>query len=1014
MKSPRRRTQVGRSDYRLILLGAGKPWRGNLPSAVQTVSQTRVLDWLLKAFKDMPAYFIGGYRFSEVTQKYPQLNATVNTEWEHTGSVASLLLAIDEGHPVIVSYTDIVIRPCVADNLLAAEGDVVLAVDTKWRERLEGQNTEAQHRMEFLNIENDLAVPLEKEATQVEFSGVMKLSAKATELFDKNRACIKEQYENKHLASLTEWFLFQKLDVRVVDVSGDWAELNTPQDLAQFLLGTKFETLNRLSGVLKLSHICDHIGVNIEHWNQGHKKVLQEAQQKFAGNKVIIRSSAFGEDSWAASMAGKYTSIADINADDEQALKQAIETVVSSYTDINPRDQILIEPYLSPVKVSGVIFTRSLKYRAPYYVINYDDQSQRTDTVTAGIDSPQKVFTLLRDHEPPVKCKEELKRLWAAVKEIEAVIGHDSLDIEFAITPDGKIYILQVRPLTAKEERWRGSYHDVQKRIKQAREHYNLSKAQASNLYGNQLIYGMMPDWNPAEIIGTRPTRLAESLYRYLVTDEIWAQQRAEYGYRDVRPHKLMRNIAGHAYIDVRASLNSFLPAYLDNKLQTKLANYYLARLKQNPHLHDKVEFDVAITCLALDFDQRGQVLQENGFTKEETDSLRAALAGINQNAITRYRQDMLTLGDLQSEAISSIDHDIPLEQAFLLLDTCKTKGVLPFAHLARAAFVAMTLLKTAVSKGIMSNEVLNHFLAGLHNVTSQLQQDARKVAEGKLSWESFVATYAHLRPGSYNITTPSYGDDPEYYLRPLVKNAGGQPKEEYDSTLPWDKLAVSCSEVGFLVEPAQLEDFVRNAIEGREKAKFIFMRHVNAALQIFRQYGVQHGMRPDEMTHLDITDLLGIADGHHIVGAGEFLKDTYMRNQLEHEICLGIELPELLTCGEDFIAFHSAKNHANFVGARAVSAKVVVLQEGQTEVSNLDDKIVAIMQADPGWDWIFGHNIAGLITAWGGANSHMAIRAAELDLPAAIGVGENQWQYYACANELYVNCATREIKVVM
>jgi len=71
-------------------------------------------------------------------------------------------------------------------------------------------------------------------------------------------------------------------------------------------------------------------------------------------------------------------------------------------------------------------------------------------------------------------------------------------------------------------------------------------------------------------------------------------------------------------------------------------------------------------------------------------------------------------------------------------------------------------------------------------------------------------------------------------------------------------------------------------------------------------------------------------------------------------------------------------------------------------------------MQADPGWDWIFGHNIAGLITAWGGANSHMAIRAAELDLPAAIGVGENQWQYYACANELDVNCATREIKVVM
>ena len=37
-----------------------------------------------------------------------------------------------------------------------------------------------------------------------------------------------------------------------------------------------------------------------------------------------------------------------------------------------------------------------------------------------------------------------------------------------------------------------------------------------------------MTDWNPAEMIGTKPGRLAGSLYRYLITDEAWAQQRSE------------------------------------------------------------------------------------------------------------------------------------------------------------------------------------------------------------------------------------------------------------------------------------------------------------------------------------------------------------------------------------------------------------------------------------------------------------------------------------------------------
>ena len=102
-----------------------------------------------------------------------------------------------------------------------------------------------------------------------------------------------------------------------------------------------------------------------------------------------------------------------------------------------------------------------------------------------------------------------------------------------------------------------------------------------------------MPDWNPAEIVGTRPKPLALSLYRDLITDSIWAYQRHNYGYRNLRSFPLMPHFFGLPYIDVRLSFNSFIPADLDEGLAGRLVDYYINRLLSEPNLHDKVEFEI-------------------------------------------------------------------------------------------------------------------------------------------------------------------------------------------------------------------------------------------------------------------------------------------------------------------------------------------------------------------------------------------------------------------------------------
>ena len=71
------------------------------------------------------------------------------------------------------------------------------------------------------------------------------------------------------------------------------------------------------------------------------------------------------------------------------------------------------------------------------------------------------------------------------------------------------------------------------------------------------------------------------------------------------------------------------------------------------------------------------------------------------------------------------------------------------------------------------------------------------------------------------------------------------------------------------------------------------------------------------------------------------------------------------------------------------------------------------IDSADPGYDFIFSCQIKGLITKFGGANSHMSIRCSELNIPSAIGVGEKKFRELLAAKKIHLDCQTQKIDVI-
>ena len=79
------------------------------------------------------------------------------------------------------------------------------------------------------------------------------------------------------------------------------------------------------------------------------------------------------------------------------------------------------------------------------------------------------------------------------------------------MTAKGGLHILQVRPIAVDHSEWSGNDHELTDLINEARERFTMLQTPSPFVVGQSGVFGIMPDWNPAEIIGTKPGLLAFS-----------------------------------------------------------------------------------------------------------------------------------------------------------------------------------------------------------------------------------------------------------------------------------------------------------------------------------------------------------------------------------------------------------------------------------------------------------------------------------------------------------------------
>jgi phosphohistidine swiveling domain-containing protein len=142
-----------------------------------------------------------------------------------------------------------------------------------------------------------------------------------------------------------------------------------------------------------------------------------------------------------------------------------------------------------------------------------------------------------------------------------------------------------------------------------------------------------------------------------------------------------------------------------------------------------------------------------------------------------------------------------------------------------------------------------------------------------------------------------------------------------------------------------------------------------------------------------------------------ENLIENIQKNKELYRVTKAVKFPSVILDKEEIYSFFLAKDEPNYVTLGKVRAEVFCEEDLKT--NNLAGSIVCIQSADPGYDYLFSKKIGGLITCYGGANSHMAIRCAELNIPAVIGCGENLFGTLKEANIIEIDSLNKQVKII-
>jgi len=772
---------------------------------------------------------------------------------------------------------------------------------------------------------------------------------------------------------------------------------------------------------IKNIEIPKFIFFNVEDWKKNREKLILQIKKEL-NKKICIRSSFYKEDNAKSSLAGKFDSFINIENNNKNIIN-SVENLIVQYKGFDSKKKFflknyfIIQNYIRSSICSGVITNYALGDGAPYYSINYNDLSNSTLSVTAGDKDSFRVLHISRNSKENIRSQ-KFKKIIDAIKKIEKIYNFKPLDIEFAIGKNLKVYILQIRPIST-TFKWKViDENRFQLLLNKSEKKYQ--KIKKKNIqYGKKAIFGLMPDWNPAEIIGFQPNLFSYSLYKFLVTDKIWAIARDEMGYKKLKKPKLVYSFTGKPFVDLRMSFNSLLPKLLNKKLEKKIITFWIDEIIKKPYFHDKIEFEITDNCFY--FGLKNKISKKYNFLKKKEKKIfYDSLKSLTNKILKEYRDNFLEMNkkiiDLEKFRVQIIKNFLIKDKSEIkfskkLLTKCKKQGVIPFAKQARNAFISKKILISLVDSKVLSKKSYFNILKKLETISHDYILDQKNLDLNKIKRRKFTKKYFHLRPNSYDISNKRYDEkilsnEMDHNEINRLLNFDIKKIDNIITKKEYTKINTLLKKNKIETDVSNLLNFCISSLKLRENYKFMFTRTLSDGIQLLRNFSNKEKIS-DHISNTTIKSIYQIKEKKDI----SKIKKRSFNNIKISEYYNYVKLPYLIVSNNDFFVSSILLSKPNFISDKNVTGKLIFL-DGKSKSINLKNKIAVIENADPGFDWIFSKKIKGLITKFGGVNSHMSIRCEELNIPAIIGFGDDNFSKLEDNSIVNIDCKLQKINI--
>ncbi|MDR1561011.1 MAG: hypothetical protein LBS23_01505, partial [Holosporaceae bacterium] len=277
---------------------------------------------------------------------------------------------------------------------------------------------------------------------------------------------------------------------------------------------------------------------------------------------------------------------------------------------------------------------------------------------------------------------------------------------------------------------------------------------------------------------------------------------------------------------------------------------------------------------------------------------------------------------------------------------------------------------------------------------------------------EEFLKIWGHLRPGTYDINSKRYDEGYDCYFAELHcrnENYDRSSDKSFEfSSEQKQKIQKALYQHNINIGADDLLIFIKESIEGREFSKFEFTRTLSQILLYIEEFATPYSVSKEDAAFIDIRTLMELYSSLDFMDIKDTLRRDIDYNKNLYEYTKAVKLPSIILDPDDVYGFFLESGEANYITLKKVKAKVIL--EEDVNDNSPKGKIVFIRSADPGYDFLFTKGIAGLVTQYGGANSHMSIRCAELGIPAVIGAGEKDFKEWSSYDLLEIDCANKKV----